>query len=425
MDKYLVKYLRENAENEIAKKYIDFFKIELDWHIYNSEFQKSIQNETYVDLKRKLYKLFQYSNTLLSGFDKKANKNLNILSSVAFPDGLLNNLGYNFFKPIWNSHIKTNVFEDFKTINWYHNVRKKINSKNFNELLDVEWYHNLHEFQNHLVSEYSKKDFRALFLGTDQIFYSKYCIEVFNKMQRPTFVFSHGLPGIYSKEVDNRSDYLMVWGEKIRENYIEAGFDSSKIKVVGHPKYKDIPKNKTLRSDLSDVLVIPVSSVTPHQHEYDSIVLSNPSMVVLYLYKVQAVLKKLGIKKARYRVHPSIDSNWIYSFLDKNFYIKDSAYLTISLNKASLVIGSTSTVLLESLMQGVNYLVFEPHDDEGINMCGYKAVPPFDGSEKRLGVANSEYELEELLRSNVVADYTMIHDYIQDLDLTVIKDLIC
>jgi hypothetical protein len=319
---------------------------------------------------------------------------------------------------------KKNIFGDLKTVQWHKKIQELIRNEDFYLYLDSKLHIELEEFQHHLVLEYQKQDFRALLLSTDQHFYSKYSIDIFKKLERPSFVFSHGLPGIYSKSVDNRSDYLMVWGEKIKQNYLLADFDQSKVKVVGHPLYKKLPKAQELRSDLSDVLVIPVSSSIYHQHTYDDVVLADKSMAILYLYQVQSVLQKLGIKQARYRVHPAINKQWIHSFLDHDFYIQDTESLSKSLNRSSLIVGATSTVLLEALIHGVNYMVYEPTDADGINLLNFKNVPPFDGSESKLPIANNEQELEAMLKFNAMTDYDLVHDYIQDLDLTILKELI-
>src|SRR5690606_41685381 len=129
----------------------------------------------------------------------------------------------------------------------------------------------------------------------------------------------------------------MVWSEKIKENYIHAGFKESKIKVVGNLKYKKIPNNKTLRSDLTDVLILPVSSSIYHQHEYDQTILMDKSMAILYLYKIQRVLKKLGVKNVRYRLHPTLNRSWVHPFLDPSFYTQDTESLDASLNRTTLV----------------------------------------------------------------------------------------
>jgi hypothetical protein len=427
MDKYLIKYLVENAETALSKKYIDFFKAELDWQIYVSETHMSKQyfRNKEISLKERLLRFYQYNYALFIQSTLKPSKNLKVLSTVYFPlKETLPNIGIDAYSPIWHPVGKKNIFGDLKTLKWHNNIQNRIRNDDFHSFLESEFHKELDTFQNYLFSQYQKQDFKALFLYTDQYFYSKYSLDIFKKLKRPSFIFTHGMPGLYNLEVDNKSDFLMVWSEKIRTNYINAGFEASKIKVVGHPKYVSLPTEKELRSDLSDVLVIPVSSVTWHQHTYNNVVVNDASMVILYLYKVQTVLKKLGVRRARYRPHPSISKDFIVPFLDPSFYVLDSKPLTTSLNNASLVIGAGSTVLLEALMQGVNYIAFDPKDDKGISMAGYKAVPPFDGSEDKLMMSNDEDELEKMLKSNVKTDYSLVHDYIQDFDLSAIKELI-
>ena len=427
MNKYLIKYLVENAETALSKKYIDFFKAELDWQIYVSETHMApqyLRNKDII-LKEKLLRLYQYTHALLLQSKSKPSHNAKVLSTVYFPlKDTFTNLGIDAYSPIWHPVGKKNVFGDLKTLKWHKNIQDRIRNDDFHLFLEPKFHNELEVFQNYLFSQYQDQDFKALLLYTDQYFYSKYSLEIFKKLNRPSFIFSHGMPGLYNLEVDNKSDYLMVWSEKIRDNYINAGFEASKVKVVGHPKYVNLPKAKELRSDLSDVLVIPVSSVTWHQHTYDSVVVSDASTVILYLYQVQSVLKRLGVKRARYRSHPSINNEWVYPFLDPNFYVRDTENLSASLNRSSLLIGSVSTVLLEALIHGVNFISYDPKDEKGFNMGGYKAVPPFDGSEEKLVTSENEAELEKVLKSNAKTDYSLVHDYIQNFDLSVIKDLI-
>lgn len=427
MDTYLIKYLVDNATTELSKKYIDFFKVELDWHIYNSEahISKTYHRDRAISIKERLLSFYQYSNALLLSQNSQHSKYTKVLSTIHLPiKNTLADLGFVSYSPIWFPVGKQNIFGDLKTLRWHLDIQNRIRNADFHSFLESKFHTDLETFQEYLLKVYQKQDFSALFLNTDQYFYSKYAIDIFKKMDRPSMVFTHGLPGIYTLEVDNRADYLMVWSEKIKQNYINAGFNSSKIKVVGNPKYKNVPLTKDLRSDLSDVLIIPVSSVAWHQHEYDTTVVNDKSMVVLYLYKVQSVLKKLGIKTARYRPHPSINSDWVHAFLDQNFYVSDTEPLTDSLNHTSLVIGANSTVLLESLIQGVNYIAFDPKEENGVNMSGFKSVPPFDGSEEKLMMCYDEAELEKMLRCNAMTDYSLVHEFIQDFDATVLKELI-
>lgn len=427
MDRYLIKYLRDNADNELSKKYIDFFKVELDWHIYNSE--RHIANVCHRDkkisLKQKLIDFYKYSNALFFNSTFKNQENLNILSTVNFNNkNSFSDLGFNVYSPIWSALGKNNIYGDFESLKFHLKVQNLIRNEDFYLFLDSTLHQELENFQNHLIKQYKKQDFKALLLNTDEYFYSKYFIDIFKKIEKPSFVFSHGLPGVYSLDVDNRADYLMVWSEKIKQNYINAGFNDSKVKVIGSAKFTNMSKTKELRSSFIDILIIPISSANWHQYGYDNTVLTDKSMIVLYLYKVQKVLKKLGITKARYRPHPSVDKKWVHAFLDHDFYVCDQEELNTSLNRSTLVIGTTSTVLFEALMNGVNYIVFEPKDEAGINMTAFKTVPPFDGSEEKVMVTNDEIELEKMLRSNAMTDYSLIHDYIQDFDLSVLKELI-
>lgn len=427
MDKYLIKYLVENTDSELSRKYIDFFKAELDWHMYISEthISKSYHRDRVISIEEKLKRLYQYANALFVKSNIKPSKNIKVLSTLYLPIiNSLAELNIDSYSPVWHPISAKNIFGDLKTIKWHKGIQNRIRNDDFHLFLESEFHNELEVFQQHLLTQYQNQDFRALFLYTDQYFYSKYNIDIFKKMDRPSLVFSHGMPGGYMLEVDNRADYLMVWSEKIKNNYINAGFDFSKIKVVGNPLYKNLEKEKTLRSDLSDVLVIPVSSITWHQHEYDNTVISDNSMVVLYLYKVQSVLKRLGLKKARYRTHPTINKEWVHAFLDQDFYICDTEPLSTSLNRSSLVIGSNSTVLLEALIHGVNYIGFDPKQENDVNMSGYKSVPPFDGTEEKLMLSDNEEDLEKMIRSNAMTDYSLVHEYIQDFDLSVLKEII-
>jgi hypothetical protein len=429
MDTYLIKYLRDNADNKLAKKYIDFFKVELDFQIYISEtyMSKGYFRNKKISTEEKLKHFYQYANALFVKPNKNSSGKSRVLSTLKLPQKeteFVSQLGLDLYSPIWHPLRKKNIFGDYKTLKWHLNMQHIIRNEKFHKFLDDKFHAELEVFQEYLVAQYKKQNFRALLLYTDQYFYSKYSIDIFKKLDRPSFIFSHGMPGIYSKEVDNRSDYLLVWSEKIKENYEKAGFNPSKVKVVGNPNYKNLDKKKELRSNLSDILVVPLTSATWVQHEYDNTVITDPSMTALYLYKVQNVLKKLGIRKARYRTHPTMNKDWVHAFLDQNFYIQDTEALETSLSKASLVIGVNSTLLLESLIQGVNYILFDPKQKDGVNLLGYKSVPPFDGSDDKLMIAEDEIELEKMIKSNAQTDYSLVHDYIQDFDLSVLKDLI-
>ena len=144
----------------------------------------------------------------------------------------------------------------------------------------------------------------------------------------------------------------------------------------------------------------------------------------MYLYQVQNVLQRFGVKKARFRPHPALDKYWVYGFLDKRFYSIDNKPFVDSIRSSTLVIGATSTTFLETLMEGVNYLLYDPVDDNGISLCNSKSVPPFDGSVPELSIARNERELEYMLKNRYQTTPTVLEGYMRPLDLSVLKEII-
>ena len=88
-----------------------------------------------------------------------------------------------------------------------------------------------------------------------------------------------------------------------------------------------------------------------------------------------------------------------------------------------IAIGPSSTTLLDSMVNGVNYIVYEPSED-GNKMNGNRCVPPFDGTEEYINVANSEEELDVLLRGKYQNDVRLLEKYMSPFDLKCIKKLL-
>jgi hypothetical protein len=268
---------------------------------------------------------------------------------------------------------------------------------------------------------YSSANIAALIVPNDQSFFELLNILIFRDIKKPSFIFLHGLPCRYNIYDENQTDYLIVWGEKIKEHYTDVGFDPKKIFVSGHPYYK--PKQKTiLRNSLENILIITKS--TEGAQYRDKVRIADRGNLVLYLYSIQNVLQKIGVKHVRLRPHPSESSAWYFQFLDKNFFRLDALELSKSLDQSSLVIGPTSSVLLQSLYHDVNYLIYEPTINN-LNLIGFSLVPPFDGSNKKVPAAQNEQELSELLKDKISIDPSVINDYIQTpFDISFIKRLI-
>ena len=141
-------------------------------------------------------------------------------------------------------------------------------------------------------------------------------------------------------------------------------------------------------------------------------VLTDRSNQIYYLRTIQHVLLKLGIKQVRLRPHPSESINWYLKYVDPNFFKRDEDNLQTSLNKSSLLIGPASTVFLESLISEVNYVVYEPRLPNGMCADSYEAVPPFDGKNSKVPVAENMEELKVILKNKTKLDISVLNDYI-------------
>lgn len=425
MEKYILNYIKENSEDPIISKYIEYFKVELDWHFYNygdnmSKKYLRAYKSTLTSKIQYIYKLLQSvsSRSIDNNSFKKVLTFLDIPKKSLFEAGIS---GYgSIFNPIGN----------FKSLGicQYKRLRRIINDIiyrfNFNQIVDnVSVFKYIDSHIDVLCDYYSSYGISGVFMNTDEYFINKYHLEIFKKINKPSFIFSHGLPGIYSKNVDNKSDYLLVWGEQIKLNYIKYGFDPNKIYVVGNPKYPLFPNKIKLRNTLKDVLVFTSSSVAWHQHEWFDFPIYDRSNIVLFLNSIMKVLKQNGVSHSRVRPHPSVNKNWLKKYIDPSFYTIDNKSLSDSLSSASIAIGPSSTTLLDSMVNGVNYIVYEPSED-GNKMNGNRCVPPFDGTEEYINVANSEEELDVLLRGKYQNDVRLLEKYMSPFDLKCIKKLL-
>ncbi len=83
--------------------------------------------------------------------------------------------------------------------------------------------------------------------------------KIFEEINKPSFIFLHGLPARMNNFDDNRTKYLIVWGEKIKDAYVNmGGFDPNKIFVSGNRNYKNY-NTKELKFDFTDIVVLTCS----------------------------------------------------------------------------------------------------------------------------------------------------------------------
>ncbi|MBC9933805.1 hypothetical protein [Chitinophaga qingshengii] len=343
-----------------------------------------------------------------------------ILSNAYFTvDSELEKIGYQVLSPCWSFRKNSRLFGDIAFYKAIKHISRQAFDSDFNYLVSDDFSKEYYAFRSKLIDEIVSSEIKALFVPNDVAFFENLSINVFKELKRPSFLFTHGLPGRYNIIDENRTDHLIVWGPRIKQHYVDTGFSPDKIWVSGHPFYKQLSV-KEVRSDMTNILVLAKTGPgTPHS---DGMILYDRGAQIVYLMEIQKVLQQKGIKKVRLRFHPSASPDWHYQFIDKNFFQPDFQPLNDSLQKASLVIGPVSTVFLEALYHGVNYMVFEP-GEQGVNIFNERLVAPFDGKEERVPFADSVSALEKLLTDNVKVDTAIFNEYIAPFDIGFIKEI--
>ena len=409
MEKYLIKYLLENEQDDLIRKYIEYSRVELDWFIYNygDHISKTHCRDQSHNFRKKKIQLAQNWSARIN-YHKSQFGLENIFSCVLVPDLQSD---YNFYSSVLQPVRFTNIIGGNKAIRLRKRKNIIVYKGEFLDLLNKNYIEEWESYKSVFLKEISPYSFKGAFFPTDQYFEDKYLMDIFKELGIPTFIFVHGLPGVYSLDLENRSDYLMVWGQRMKEHYINTGFNQNKIYVTGNRHYSQIDYNQKLRNELDDVLVIPPSDLLWHQNTWGEPILMDRSMSILYLYQVEKELKKIGVNHARFRVHPSINSSWTYSFLDHDFYTIDKMPLSKSLSEATMVIGAASTVLLDAIIAGVNYVMYEPQEN-GKCSIGLDAIPPFDGGDN-IEVAKNTVELNSLLKERYVIEPKKLKGYIE------------
>lgn len=421
MERYLIKYLQDKTDSPIWKKWIDYLKVDLDGYIYAYGDNMKDNYPAPRTINWKFYAVILRTILRSENAKKCLSSNSNILSFVNLSSEIENQFDLNFVGSVVQAS-EHKIIYNKQLLQFLFFYSKLIRAKKFNEVCTETNFEILEDFRNKLLAEYAKYNFKGLFVGNGEPFMFKLHLDIFKELNIPSFIFLHGLPGIYKLDTEKKADYLCVWGDQIKENYIQAGFDPDRIIVTGHKRFNSIPHDINLRNSTEDVLVTTTCSIewSPQGWKAENFPIYDRSIIVLYCYSIQTVLQKAGVKHARLRVHPSVDKSWIMDYVDNVFYSIDTLPLNQSLDKATLVLGPTTTVWLESLLNGVNYLVYEPK----LNGAKSLLVPPFDGSDNCLQIAHDEQELYSMIKSKYVLDQSIIHRYIQPFDFSKVAGLL-
>jgi len=420
---YLLDFIEKNSN--LNSKKLEILKYELDtrMYYYGNQFKKPYENKKQ-KLSAVLVQYLKSAYVLLKVFQNKKvdNKKKAILSSSYFTvNDELSKLGFEVYSPSWNLKKDGNVLPDLKLFYSSKKILATVNSSSFRDLLTPNFLSQIDEFEKKVVKAFQKNKIKALIVSNDMTFIDRILIDVCKKLKIPSFIFQHGLPPRYNLVDDNRTDYLIVWGDQLKENYIKTGFNKSKIIVSGHPYYK-LKSELTLQFSLDNILVL-TKSMNGGQHS-DKVRLYDRSNSILYLFSIEKVLRSFGVLSVRLRLHPGENHEWYYKYINKEFFILDELNLEKSINSSTLVVGPTSTVFLESIYYHRNYLVYEPLVD-GVDLFNFELIPPFDGSENKVPIAKNEVELIQLIKDKTIVDSSILSDYIRTpFDLEIIKKIV-
>ena len=426
---YLIDYIKENLD--IDQSILESIKYELDQHIYYYGNQFKYPKEKQEDFvgkisKERIKKKLGYYIALATYLfgPNLNNRKKNILSNAYFSiNHELTNLNFNVYRPPWSIGRDLNVLANQKILREVEYFKGSFEKESFIDLISQEFIGKIHLFESTLKQYLIDRDIGAIFVPNDMGFFEIISINILRKINRPSFIYLHGLPGRYNNIDDNKSDYLIVWGEKIKDHYVRAGVDQGKILVSGHPYYKELHR-KELRFKLDSPLIITKAMPGAPSDSKNDIRTMDRGNLILYLYMIQSVLSKFGVNRVRFRPHPSENSAWYLKFIDKDFFQVDNDNLLASLGKSTIVIGPTSTVFLEAIYNGLNYVCFDPCQND-ISLSNSKLVPPFDGSDEKLPVAKNEEQLEQIIRDKTKVDARIFNDYIKTpFDLSFVKTMI-
>jgi hypothetical protein len=445
MERYILKYLCDNASDVDVRRAYDYLKSEIDfrlwsqgrhsansWDFYRASILSSLRQPKWKKNIKAILRFIKGSyrcksdNNVAKEKLVLPSKGYNVLSVVNLPQEsheALDKCGVNY---VYVDISKSAVNYDLPALEALLTYQKVLQQQTFSQLISKETIKQVLKLYEDLRVELSNYSFDAVLVRTSELFVEKILIDIFRSFNKPSITLLHGLPGIYTKATESRADYLLVWGDKIRDAFISTGYNPKNVMVAGNYKYSQIAHISDLRCSLDDVLILTTETWADGQHEweYDKFSTHDRSLLITYLYSVENVLKQNGVTHARLRPHPHVNKEWISEYIDSNFYTLDRDDLMSSLRRATMCIGPTSSTMIESLMSGVSYLTYEPGD--GIhNAMGSKLETPFNTEYKYLKVAYNEDQLSELIQSHYKPEANKIlQDFLQSFNPQVIKNIL-
>ena len=154
MERYLINYLKNAEEDSLVRKYVDYFKVELDWFIYNYGEQMAYRRDKEIPFRAQLR---EYKNLLKAHFNKVIleNSNNNVLSSIphkSFADGITAE-GFNQYSSIFQPVGNQNVISDRKALGLVLRKRKILRKGTFIDLYNKSFFQEIEDYKELMREE--------------------------------------------------------------------------------------------------------------------------------------------------------------------------------------------------------------------------------------------------------------------------------
>lgn len=454
MERYILKYLMDSTLDEWRKRYYDYMKMQLDSTLWAFGNHTSVNHERTIEHQQNYViprkdSLKGIYGILRRAFDRNFLKKKSLKKQASIQnqnnDTLKKHYDYKIFSAFHLPWLlpdesvrkinETGIYVDFisdsskpwsqsitRLQNWYSSMKLLP----FNEVISEIHVQELKAIYNQLVEDFRDSDYEAVMVFSAEVFEAKILIDVFRDLGKVSIELLHGIPGATLLTEAEKVDYFLVYGEQLKQDAIAMGCDKNKLYVAGDCKYtENFQTPIQLRCSMEDVLVITSATWREYQceWEFEKFAINDRSLLITYLYSVENVLKRNGLTHARLRPHPHVMKDWLSKYVDMDFYELDYLDLSESLDKATCCIGQNSTVVIEAINHGVSYLLYEPGDGKHY-ITGSLLYPPFDGSNKWLKVANSEEELDEMIKSRYSPSPRIGKQYMEPFKPEVIRDVL-
>ncbi len=198
-------------------------------------------------------------------------------------------------------------------------------------------------------------------------------VRVAQQLGIKTFVITHGITVTKELLVNQIAEFIVVYGEGMKENFVNDNVDSNRIVIIGNPFFDDyfkikVNNHKNKQNSYNRILILQHPSAIPRIN-------SKENSDLKYIQILKKFLKSVECKEIIFKIHPGLQRKEYFEYLlnelqldweiVKNRDIKDL------IKNSDIVIGPASTAAMEALILGKDYYY--------VNLEPMNYLPPFDG----------------------------------------------